>query len=70
MSHRPYSPRVPRDEQVLPTVASHGESRYPVRESEEGEEVELIDGAVRKPDPEPLEEIWQRGDSPTAVGHV
>ncbi|KIM62072.1 hypothetical protein SCLCIDRAFT_15917 [Scleroderma citrinum Foug A] len=70
MSHRPYSPRVPRDEQVLPTVASHGEARYPVRESEEGEEVELIDGAVRKPDPEPLEEIWQRGDSSSAVGHV
>ena len=66
MSHRPYSPRVPRDEQVLPTVAPHGESRFPDRESEEGEEVELIDGAVRNPEPEPLKEVWQRGDNSTS----
>ncbi|KAL4067850.1 phosphatidic acid phosphatase type 2/haloperoxidase [Scleroderma yunnanense] len=71
-SHLPYSPRVPRDEpEVLPTVASHGGSRYP-RESEEDENVELINSAVHKSDPEPLKEIWQQGDSPTGspVGHA
>ncbi|KAG6336917.1 hypothetical protein ID866_2155 [Astraeus odoratus] len=60
MSHRPYSPRVPRDEQILPTVRLHED-----HESTEGEHVELVDGGVCKPDPGPLEEIWQQDDSRT-----
>ena len=47
-------------------VAPHGESRFPDRENKEGEEVELIDGAVRNPEPEPLKEVWQRGDNSTS----
>lgn len=63
ISHRPYSPRVPRDEDVLPTATSHGGSRY--SESGEAEQLELIDGGVRKPDPGPLEEIWRQGGDST-----
>ncbi|KAI6028622.1 PAP2-domain-containing protein [Pisolithus orientalis] len=64
MSHRPYSPRVPRDEEILPTAASHGGPRY--SENDEGaEQVELIDGGVRKPDPGPLEDIWRHGGDST-----
>ncbi|KAI6150184.1 PAP2-domain-containing protein [Pisolithus thermaeus] len=64
MSHRPYSPRVPRDEDVLPTTTSHGGSRYS-ESGEAAEQLELIDGGVRKPDPGPLEEVWRQGDDST-----
>ncbi|KIJ69223.1 hypothetical protein HYDPIDRAFT_79486, partial [Hydnomerulius pinastri MD-312] len=60
MSHRPYSPRVPRDEPVLPTSTADAQG---FRDSAEGEQVELIDGGVRKPDPGHLESIWREGDS-------
>jgi diacylglycerol diphosphate phosphatase/phosphatidate phosphatase len=56
MSHRPYSPRVPRDEPVLPTTAQD-------RHSVEGEQVDLMDGGVLRPDPTPLEDIWREGES-------
>ncbi|KAF8844527.1 PAP2-domain-containing protein [Paxillus ammoniavirescens] len=56
MSHRPYSPRVPRDEPVLPTTVQD-------RHSVEGEQVDLIDGGVPRPDPSPLEDIWREGES-------
>ncbi|KAF8559833.1 PAP2-domain-containing protein [Imleria badia] len=50
MSHRPYSPRVPRDEPALPTTVQDAQ-RF--RDSDDGDQVELIDGGVRKPDPPP-----------------
>ncbi|KAF9227605.1 PAP2-domain-containing protein [Gyrodon lividus] len=60
MSHRPYSPRVPRDAPVLPTTAQDGEQ---FRDSAEGEQVELMGGGVRRPDPGPLENIWSEGEN-------
>jgi diacylglycerol diphosphate phosphatase/phosphatidate phosphatase len=60
MSHRPYSPRVPRDEPVLPTTAQNAQ-RF--RDSDDGEQMELIDGGVPKPDPGSLEDIWREGES-------
>lgn len=58
MSHRPYSPRVPRDEPVLPTTAQDAQ-RF--RDSDDGDQLELIDGGVRKPDLGPLKDIWREG---------
>ncbi|KAH7924588.1 PAP2-domain-containing protein [Leucogyrophana mollusca] len=65
MSHRPYSPRVPRDEEVLPT----SNTQYPApsvlpqyRDSGDGEQTELVNGGVRKPDPGHLDDIWREGE--------
>ena len=60
MSHRPYSPRVPRDEPVLPKTAQDAQ-RF--RDSDDGEQMELIDGGVHKPDPGSLEDVWREGES-------
>ncbi|KAH0827133.1 PAP2-domain-containing protein [Lanmaoa asiatica] len=60
MSHRPYSPRVSRDESVLPTTTQDAQ-RF--RDSDDGEQVELIDGGVPRPDPDHLKTIWREGES-------
>ncbi|KAH7889465.1 PAP2-domain-containing protein [Phlebopus sp. FC_14] len=65
MSHRPYSPRVPREEEVLPTSDPQGRQ---YRDSTEGEQVELIDGGVRKPDPGHLSTLWREGESENSDG--
>jgi diacylglycerol diphosphate phosphatase/phosphatidate phosphatase len=51
MSHKPHPPRVRREEE-LPTVnpaTDHHSLSY--TDGVEGEEVELVDSGVRKPDP-------------------
>jgi len=50
MSHRPYSPRVPRNEPALPTTAQDAQ-RF--RDSDDGEQAELIAGGVPRPEPAP-----------------
>lgn len=59
MSHRPYSPRIPRDESVLPTTLQDSQ-RFP--DSEDGEQVELNDGGVARPDPGHLKDIWREDE--------
>ena len=71
-SHRPYSPRIKRDEDTLPMhrptpsadvmysgASGHGASQY--HDGSE-EEVELVDGTVRRGGPGPLEDVWKDGD--------
>lgn len=60
MSHRPHSPRVPRDESVLPTTTQNSE-HFP--DSEDAEQLELIDGGIPRPDPGHLKDIWNEGES-------
>lgn len=60
MSHRPHSPRVPRDESVLPTTMQDPQ-RFP--DSEDGEQMELIDSGVPRPDPDHMKGIWSEGES-------
>lgn len=60
MSHRPHSPRVPRDDSVLPT-SMQDTQRF--RDDDDGEQVELIDGGVPKPDPGSLKDMWREGES-------
>ncbi|KAF8136640.1 PAP2-domain-containing protein [Boletus edulis] len=60
MSHRPHSPRVPREENILPTSVQDAQ-RF--RDSDDGEQVELIDGGVPRPDPVSLKDHWTEGES-------
>lgn len=59
MSHRPHSPRVPRDEPVLPTTAQDAQH---FRDSDDGEQMELIGGGVPKSEPGSLGDVWREGE--------
>ncbi|THH07218.1 hypothetical protein EW146_g9385 [Bondarzewia mesenterica] len=72
LSHRPYSPRIKREEDLLPIHhRSSAEAMYPSTSrimsqygdgGSEGDEVELVDGTVRRGGPGPLEEVWKGND--------
>ncbi|KAH7914956.1 PAP2-domain-containing protein [Hygrophoropsis aurantiaca] len=65
VSHRPYSPRVSREDGVLPTI----NAQYPspsalpqYNDNSDGEQVELVGGGVGKADPGRLGDIWREGE--------
>lgn len=64
-SHRPYSPRVGRDDDEQEGLPTHTHDRTPQgnrshQPSEDGnEEVELADETVRKPGPSHLSDAWR-----------
>ncbi|THH05406.1 hypothetical protein EW146_g9910, partial [Bondarzewia mesenterica] len=72
LSHRPYSPRIKREEDLLPIHhRSSAEAMYPSTSrimsqygdgGSEGDEVELVDGTVHRGGPGPLEEVWKGND--------
>ncbi|KAG8217763.1 phosphatidic acid phosphatase type 2/haloperoxidase [Butyriboletus roseoflavus] len=59
-SHHPHSPRVPRDESVLPMTTQDAQSFL---DNEDGIHAEPIGGGVRKPDSDHLMDIWREGES-------
>lgn len=67
MSHHPHSPRVPRDEPILPATAQDAQS---FRDSDDGEQVELIVSGVPKPNPDPREDIWREGGNQLGTAQV
>ena len=70
ISHLPYHPRTQRPEgapdhhALVPGLPRYQTLQRPMdREVDEGDsgEVELLDGTVRRGEPEQLERIWERG---------
>lgn len=50
MSHKPYSPRVRREEE-LPTTNPATDHSQSYTDGMDGDDVELVSGSVHKPDP-------------------
>ncbi|KAF9009401.1 phosphatidic acid phosphatase type 2/haloperoxidase [Cyathus striatus] len=77
LSHRPYSPRIKReDDDVLPVHASPSDARPPQphpfaqadhdRYGNGDREGYELNGTVLRPNPGPLEEVWHEGESQLA----
>lgn len=60
VSHRPHSPRVPRDEPVLPMTAQDAQ-RF--RDSDDGDQVELIEGGAPRLGSGSQKVIWGEGEN-------
>jgi diacylglycerol diphosphate phosphatase/phosphatidate phosphatase len=51
MSHKPYSPRIRREEGELPTVNPVADRTMSYNDGMDREDVELVGGSLHKPDP-------------------
>lgn len=61
LSHRPYSPRIEREEESGPGLPIHSDPRtqYPNDVNSDHDDVELVDGTVKRSGPSYLSDGWR-----------
>ncbi|KAI0046682.1 PAP2-domain-containing protein [Auriscalpium vulgare] len=79
LSHRPYAPRIHSGDPILPVHRQSPSNASvetvsnapPYRDSiDDGNDVELVQGTVRRTEPGPLREVWRQGDEETAAANA